>query len=81
MTLACWKHRVLEKINPTANGYPIGMEIALKGILKKYKYTTIPIAWSGRKYGRSKMSMMKSIPTYLSTALRMRFFETLTNCG
>jgi dolichol-phosphate mannosyltransferase len=69
-----YRRRVLEEINPTANGYHIGMEIALKGILKKYKYITIPIAWSDRQYGRSKMSMMKSIPTYLSTALRMIFF-------
>jgi dolichol-phosphate mannosyltransferase len=64
-----YRRRVLEDINPTANGYNIGMEIALKGIIKKYKYTTIPVAWSGRKYGRSKMSIIKSIPMYLSTAL------------
>jgi len=69
-----YRRMVLEEINPTANGYNIGMEIALKGILKKYKYTTIPVVWSGRKYGRSKMSIIKSIPTYLSTALRIRFF-------
>jgi len=68
-----YKRMVLEEINPTANGYNIGMEIALKGILKKYKYTTIPVAWTGRKYGRSKMSIIKSIPIYLSTALRIRF--------
>ncbi len=67
-----YRRVVLEEINPTTNGYHIGMEMALKGILKKYKYTTIPIAWTGRKYGRSKMSMMKAMPTYLSTALRIR---------
>ena len=72
-----YRRMVLEEIKPTANGYHIGMEIALKGILKNYKYTTIPTAWTGRKYGRSKMSMMKSIPTYLSTALRIRFFQAL----
>nr|VFK66208.1 MAG: dolichol-phosphate mannosyltransferase [Candidatus Kentron sp. UNK]VFK71824.1 MAG: dolichol-phosphate mannosyltransferase [Candidatus Kentron sp. UNK] len=64
---------VLEVIEPTANGYEIGMEIALKGILGEYRYTTIPISWSGRKHGRSKMSIMKSIPTYLNTAVRIRF--------
>lgn len=67
-----YRRIVLEEIQPTADGYNIGMEIALKGLLKKYKYTTIPVAWSGRKYGRSKMSIMKSIPTYLSTALGIR---------
>jgi dolichol-phosphate mannosyltransferase len=69
-----YRRKVLEEINPTANGYNIVIEIALKGILKKYKYTTIPVTWSGRKYGRSKMSMIKSISTYLSTAIRIRFF-------
>jgi len=70
-----YRRKVLEEIEPNTNGYNIGMEIALKGIRKQYKYTTIPVAWAGRKYGRSKMSMMKSIPTYLSTALRIRFFH------
>lgn len=68
-----YRKTVLEAIKPTANGYNIGMEIALKGIIKKYKYTTIPVTWSDRKYGRSKMSIMKSIPTYLSTAIKIRF--------
>ncbi len=67
-----YRRLVLKEIKPTADGYNIGMEMALKGILKKYRYTTIPVAWSGRKYGRSKMSIIKSIPTYLSTALRVR---------
>lgn len=70
-----YKRMVLEDINPTANGYHIGMEIALKGILKKYKYTTIPVTWSGRKYGRSKMSIIRAIPKYLFTALKIRFKE------
>ncbi len=68
-----YRKSVLEEIQPTANGYNIGMEIALNGIRKKYKYTTIPVTWSGRKYGRSKMSMLKVIPKYLSTALNVRF--------
>lgn len=71
-----YRRRVLEEIQPTADGYNIGMEIALKGLLKRYKYTTIPVAWSGRKYGRSKMSILKSIPTYLSTALRVRLLDS-----
>lgn len=64
---------VLQEINPTANGYHIGMEIALKGSLKKYKCIEIPVTWSGRKYGRSKMSIIKSIPIYFFTAFSIRF--------
>lgn len=70
-----YRRDVLAELNPTSNGYNIGMELALKGILKKYTYTTIPVSWAGRKYGRSKMSMMKSIPRYLSTSLRIRFLS------
>ncbi|KOR33205.1 hypothetical protein TI05_02475 [Achromatium sp. WMS3] len=69
-----YRRNVLQDIKPTANGYNINMEIALTGILKKYKYTTIPITWSERKYGRSKMSMLKNIPTYLFTAFKLRLF-------
>ncbi|MEZ4726565.1 MAG: glycosyltransferase [Caldilineaceae bacterium] len=68
-----YRRTVLEEIQPAANGYNIGMEMALKGICKGYKYTTVPVTWAGRKYGRSKMSMMKSLPKYLSTALGIRF--------
>lgn len=68
-----YRRTVLEEIHPIADGYHIGMEIALKGLSKDYSYTTIPIAWSGRKYGRSKMSIMQSLPTYISTALSIKF--------
>ncbi|NER40171.1 MAG: glycosyltransferase [Oscillatoria sp. SIO1A7] len=72
-----YRKMVIEDIKPTENGYNIGIEIALKGILKKYKYTTIPISCLERKYGESKMSILKTIPSYLSTALKIRFFKTL----
>ncbi|MGB3514564.1 MAG: glycosyltransferase family 2 protein [Microcoleaceae cyanobacterium] len=68
-----YRRKVLDEIKPTADGYNIVIEIPLKGILKKYKYTTIPVIWSGRKHGRSKMSVIKSILTYLFTAFRIRF--------
>lgn len=68
-----YKKVVIEDIKPTAQGYNIGMEIALSGILHKYHYTTIPVAWSGREYGRSKMSILKSIPKYLVSAIKIRF--------
>lgn len=72
-----YKKVVLEDIKPTASGYNIGMEIALKGIIKKYKYTTISIGWLNRKYGKSKMSILKTIPIYLFTALTIRFLASV----
>jgi len=73
-----YRKTVLDEIKPTADGYNIGMEIALKGILKKYQYTTIPVVWSGRKHGRSKMSIIKSIITYLFIAFKIRFEALVT---
>lgn len=70
-----YRREVLKDVNPITNGYQIGMEIALKGIRKNYKYITIPVAWSGRKYGRSKMSIIKSIPVYLYTLLKIKLFS------
>lgn len=68
-----YKKTVLEDIAPISPGYNIGMEIALKGILRKYNYTTIPISWTEREYGRSKMSVLKSLPRYLNSAIKIRF--------
>ena len=68
-----YRREVLAAIQPTARGYQISMEIALIGIRSGYPYTTIPVAWAGRKYGRSKMSLLKALPTYLSSALQIRF--------
>jgi len=69
-----YKKTVIEDINPIVNGYHIGLEIALKGITMKYRYTTIPVTWTGREFGYSKMSMLKVIPRYLFTALQIKFF-------
>lgn len=72
-----YKRIVLEDIELTSTGFDIGMEIALKGILKKYKYTIIPINYLTRKYGRSKMTVAKILPKYLFTVLKIRFLTTL----
>ena len=67
-----YKRKVWDEIKPISKGYSIGMEIALKGILREYKYTTIPVTWTGRKHGRSKMSIVKSILIYFWIALKIR---------
>ncbi len=68
-----YRKEVLQTLKPSATGYAIGMELALKGIMKPYRYTTIPITWSNRLYGRSKMSILKVIPSYLWMAIKIRF--------
>ena len=72
-----YRREVISSVNLTASGYNIGMEIALKAIMQDYKYTTMPITWSEREYGSSKMSIMKSIVSYLLMAFRIRFSKPI----
>lgn len=75
-----YRKNVLDSINHTAIGYNINMEIALKGILKKYKYTTIPINYKDREFGQSKMLITKVIPKYLLTGLKIRLLGSCARC-
>jgi len=71
-TFKAYRREVIDAINPQANGYDLGLELALKGIIRGYKYTTIPVVWSDRQYGISKMSILKSMFTHLKTGLKIR---------
>jgi len=72
-TFKAYRREVLDVVDPQANGYDLGLETALKGLIRGYKYTTIPVTWSDRKYGTSKMSIAKSMLTHLKTGLTIRF--------
>lgn len=72
-TFKAYRREVIEAIAPQATGYDLGLEIALKAIKNGYRYKTIPVVWSGRQYGVSKMSILKSILTHLKTGLTIRF--------
>jgi dolichol-phosphate mannosyltransferase len=72
-TFKAYRREVFEEIRPQANGYHFGLELALKAIKRGYKYTTIPVIWSARQYGVSKMSILKSLLTHLKTGLNIRF--------
>jgi len=68
-----YKREVIEQVKPESTGYNIVMEIALKAILQNHNHTTIPVSWTNREFGQSKMSLLSSIPRYLSTAIKLRF--------
>ena len=72
-TFKAYRREVLDVVNPQADGYDLGLELALKGIVKGYRYTTIPVIWSARQYGTSKMSILKSMLSHLKTGLSIRF--------
>lgn len=68
-----YRREVWREVNPTSHDTGLVVELALKSFLRQFKYKTIPVAWSGRNYGRSKMSVLKVIPRYLSLILKIRF--------
>lgn len=72
-TFKAYRREVLEEVDPQADGYELGLETALKAFKKGYKYKTIPVIWTGRQYGVSKMAIANSLVTHLKTALKIRF--------
>lgn len=71
-TFKAYRRKVIEDVNPQSDGYDLGLELALKAVIKGYKYTTIPVIWYAREYGVSKMSVLKSLKTHLFTGLKIR---------
>ena len=74
-TFKAYRREVLEDVKPRANGYDLGLETALKAFRRGYKYTTIPVVWTNRRFGVSKMVTAHSLVTHLTTALRLWLFD------
>lgn len=72
-TFKGFSRKAIKVINPKANSYEIGLELALKGVKKGLSYKTIPISWTGRKYGVSKMQIMKSIERHFIMSMKILF--------
>lgn len=74
-TFKAYRRDVLQDVSPRADGYDLGLETALIAFRKGYRYTTIPVVWSSRQYGTSKMVTARSLVTHLRTALRVWLFN------
>jgi dolichol-phosphate mannosyltransferase len=72
-TFKGFSRKAIKIINPKADSYEIGLELALKGVRKGLSYKTIPISWTGRKYGVSKMQIMKSIKRHFIMSMKILF--------
>ena len=68
-----YSRKAINVIKPTAIGYEIGLEMALKGMRKGLKYKIIPISWIGRTSGVSKMNVRKTMIRQFKTAMRIFF--------
>lgn len=72
-TFKGFSRKAVNVINPKADSYEIGLELALKGVRNGLTYKTIPISWTGRKYGVSKMRLAKSIKNHFIMATKIFF--------
>jgi len=72
-TFKGYSRHAYKTINPQANRYDIGIEMALKGIRAGLKYKTVPIFWTGRVYGVSKMNVIKSVFSHWKLAMKIFF--------
>ncbi len=72
-TFKGFSRKSIQVINPKGDSYEIGLELALKGVKKGLTYKTIPISWTGRKYGVSKMKILKSIQRHFITSMKIFF--------
>jgi dolichol-phosphate mannosyltransferase len=65
-----YKRNVINSIMPIkAQGFSIGLEMSLKSFEKDYRIKIIPISWSQRKAGKSKLKLIKNIRVYFKTLI------------
>ncbi|TAL48123.1 glycosyltransferase family 2 protein [archaeon] len=70
-TFKAYKKSSIKKINPKTDSYEIGVELALKGIRKGLTYKTIPISWTGRTSGESKMNIQRAVFKHFKTSMKI----------
>lgn len=63
-----YHRRSIEAITPLdSNGFSIGLEMSLKAFKKELNIAIIPVSWTQRKAGISKLSLRKNFKLYMST--------------
>jgi dolichol-phosphate mannosyltransferase len=63
-----YHRRSIEAISPLdSEGFSIGLEMSLKAFKKELNISVIPVSWTQRKAGVSKLKLRKNIETYMST--------------
>jgi len=72
-----YRRHVIQSISPLqAAHFNITIEMSLSSLIRHYQIATLPISWSGRTWGQSKLSLRKMGRRYLCTLL-MIWFERL----
>lgn len=63
-----YHRRAIEAISPlNSTGFSIGLEMSLKAFKRKLQIAIIPISWTQRKAGVSKLKLIRNFRLYMST--------------
>ena len=67
----------IEKISPLeSTGFSIGLEMSLKAYKKKLNVAIVPISWTQRKAGVSKLKLSENFKLYISTLRKSLNYES-----
>ena len=71
----CYSRRAIEGVQPlVTNHFNLTVELPLKAIVRGYSYATVPIRWTQREHGASKLKIQEMASRYLFVILSI-FFE------
>jgi len=66
----CYRREVIEGIQPLLSPhFNLTVEMPLKAIVRGYRYVTVPICWTNRKAGKSKLKIKEMGSRYLFIVL------------
>ena len=61
-----YRREVIDGLKPlVSHHFNLTVELPLKAIVRGYKYTTVPISWTGRKRGIAKFKIKEMGGRYL----------------
>ena len=77
----CYRREVIEGIQPIlSNHFNLTVELPLKAIVRGYTYAKVPVSWTNRETGFSKLNLKEMGSRYLFIVLYV-FLEKLLSKG
>ncbi len=75
----CYKREVIDGLRPLlSHHFNLTVELPLKAIVRGYRYAVVPISWTGRQTGISKLKIKEMGSRYLFIVLYLFFEKVLT---
>ncbi len=75
----CYRREVIDGLRPFfSNHFNLTVELPLKAIIRGYQYAIIPISWTNRKHGVSKLQIKEMGSRYLFVVLYLFLEKTLS---